>query len=177
MPERPPGTVAYISAGSSIEPMEHLDAAVVMLRESVNVLAISTVYRTPAIGRPDDPDFLNCVFQVEASMPPRALKFDVLRAIEAQLGREKSSDKYGPRRIDLDLVLYGEETIDEPDLKIPHPDVSRWFVRVPLLELSPMLDVHGLGLELQGSEGVESEQEKGEPLPGFTELLRRRLEE
>jgi len=177
MPEHAAETVAYISAGSSIEPQKHLAAAVAMLQERVSVLAISTVYRTPAIGRPRDPDFLNCVFQVKTSLPPRALKFDVLRDTEARLGRRKSPDKYSPRKIDLDLILYGEEIIDEPDLKIPHPDLSRWFVRVPLLELSPALDVPGLGLKLRDLDFVEAGQRQGTKVPEFTEWLRRRIEE
>jgi dihydroneopterin aldolase/2-amino-4-hydroxy-6-hydroxymethyldihydropteridine diphosphokinase len=177
MAENRSGTVAYVAAGASIEPETHLSAALTRLQERVDVLAVSTVYRTPAIGRPDDPDFLNCVFKIETVLPPRTLKFDVLRAIETRLGRVESIDKYAPREIDLDLVLYGDEILDEDDLKLPHPDLSRWFVRVPLLELSPGLDLGGLGNGALDGKGDKREQERGEAVPDFTELLRRRLRE
>ena len=166
MPDPPDREPAYISAGSSIRPRRNLTAAVDMLCDRVRLTAISMVLRTPAIGRPDDPDFLNCVLRAETPLGPRALKYEVLRPIEESLGGRRRSDRYGPRTIDLDLLLYGSRVADEDGLKLPHPDVSRVFVRAGLLELSP-----GLSLPPAGIEGAP-----GEPVPELTALLRRRLD-
>ena len=174
MPEQT--VIAYISAGSSVEPRRNLENAAVMLRETVHITGVSTVYRTPAIDRPNDPDFLNCVFQISTDVLPRALTFDVLRAVEDRLGRRRLRDKYAPRRIDLDLILYGDQTIDEPDLTIPHPDLSRWFVRVPLLELSPDVCVPGAG-RLRDLWPDDDERGQGSPVPDVTDSLRRRIVE
>jgi len=174
MPEQRQAVFAYIAAGSSIEASKHLDAAMTELRTAVDVTAVSTVYRTPAINRPGDPDFLNCVFQVRTTLSPRTLKFSVLHEIERRLGRIRSADRYAPRSIDLDLILLGDETCDEPDLTIPHPDLSRWFVWIPLLELSPTLSVPGLG-ELRKLGFVYPGQGRRHPVPHVTRLLQRRL--
>ena len=174
MPDHLHAVVGFISAGSNIEPRKQLDAATTMLLERVEVLAVSTVYRTPAIGRPDDPAFLNCVFQIRTALSPHVMKFEVLRDIERRLGRERKADKYAPRKIDLDVILYGAEAVDEPDLKLPHPDLCTWFVRVPLLELAPDIEVPGRG-RLRDIHVAEAPHERGQPLPDFTEQLRRRL--
>ena len=166
MPDRSPTVVAYISAGSSIEPRTNLLAATDMLRLQVKVKAVSTVRQTPAIGRPNDPDFWNCVFQVETSIPPRQLKLAVLHEIERAIGREPNEDRYAPRKIDLDLILYGQVVTDDPDLKLPHPDLSRPFVRAALLEIAPEFE----------PPGPAGDGELGAPLLDFTECLRRRLE-
>ena len=177
MPERAPLVVAYIAAGSNIEPRRNLAAAMDALRHEIDLTAVSTVYRTPAIDRPEDPDFLNCVFAAETAIGPRELKLDVLRGIEDSLGRQRGTDKYAPRRIDLDLILYGNAVIDEPDLKIPHPDISRWFVRVPLLELAGELELPTSGRKLSDLAGLDLEPRGAQPLAQFTESLRRRLRE
>ena len=161
-----PTVVAYISAGASIEPRGNLLAAMNMLRRRVKVVAVSTVRQTPAIGRPNDPDFWNCVFQVETSIQPRELKLEVLNATERAIGREPNADRYAPRKIDLDLVLYGQVVKDDSDLKLPHPDLARPFVRTALMEIAP---------ELNLSEAAGA-GELGSPLLDFTECLRRRLE-
>ena len=171
MPESPSNVVLYISAGSNVEPRKHLAAALDMLRDGLHVTGVSTIHQTPAIGRPRDPDFLNCVFQAETAMQPRAVKFDLLGPIEDALGRERGADRYAPRTIDLDLILYGRLIVAGPDLVLPHPDLARWFVRVGVLELSPGLEISGPG----ESSWDPAEKRTGEPLPDFTELLRRRL--
>jgi len=134
--------VAYVAVGSNVEPRTNIPAALRLLRRRVTVSAVSTFYRSAAVGpdgtpRADQPDFLNGVFQVRTPLAARELKFDVLRPIERELGRLRTADKYAPRTIDLDVLLYGESVIDEPDLSIPSPDLSRPFVAVPLLELAP----------------------------------------
>ena len=167
MPDKPPNVVAYISAGASIEPRSNLLTAADMLREHVNVTAVSTVCRTPAIDRSDDPDFWNCVFQIETSIEPRELKGEVLSTIERAIGRKSSADRYAPRAIDLDLVLYGQTVTDEAGLKLPHPDLARSFVRAAVLELDPARQLP------EASDMGEC----GEPLLEFTECLRRRSEQ
>lgn len=143
-----PQVTAYVAVGSNVEPRRNVPAAVELLRGQVEVCGVSTFYRTAAIGpdgqpRPGDEDFLNGVLAVRTARPARELKFDVLRTIEDRLLRVRSADKYAPRTIDLDLVLYGQAVIDEPDLRIPARDVDRPFVALPLLELAPELVLPG----------------------------------
>jgi len=175
MSEDAPAVVAYVAAGSSIDSRRNLTAAIDLLARRVDVLAISTVYKTPAIGRPHDPDFLNCVIKIRTAMPPREVKVSLLKGIENLLSRRRSHDKYAPRRIDLDLILYGDQVIDQPDLTIPHPDLARWFVREPLLELAPSAEMPGVGVKLRDYGLDQPAGNPGKPLPDFTELLRSRL--
>lgn len=130
--------VAYVAVGSNIQPEANIPAALDKLRRAARVTASSTFYRTAALDRPGDPDFLNGVWQIETDLSPHALKFDVLRRIEEELGRKRSADKYAPRTIDLDLIVYDNAAIAEPDLRVPDPDIrTRPFIALPLLELSP----------------------------------------
>ena len=98
----------------------------------------SSFYRTPAWGREDQPDFINAVALVETSLPPRAL-LDLLLAVEAGFGRRRvEGERWGPRTLDLDLLLYGDAVIDEPGLRVPHPHLhERAFALVPLLDVLP----------------------------------------
>lgn len=130
---------AYIAVGSNIEPERNISAALALLRDHVRVTAVSTFYRTAAIDRPDQPDFLNGVFAVRTAVGPRVLKFDILHGIERQLGRVRTTDKYAARTIDLDVVLYGQEVIDDPDLRLPDKDITRPFIGLAVLELAPGL--------------------------------------
>jgi 2-amino-4-hydroxy-6-hydroxymethyldihydropteridine diphosphokinase len=106
----------------------------------------SAVYRTPAWGRTDQPDFLNAVVELQTRMVPRVL-LDALLEIEQRFGRvRRAEDRWGPRVLDLDLLIYGEETLDAPGLSLPHPRLhERAFVLVPLAEIAPDLDVPGRG--------------------------------
>jgi 2-amino-4-hydroxy-6-hydroxymethyldihydropteridine diphosphokinase len=118
-----------------------------MARERVT--ATSTFYWTEPLGRPGQPRFLNGAWRVETERSARELKFDVLRPIESALGRERNADKYAPRTIDLDVVLYGDGMIEEPDLTVPDPDIrDRPFLAVPLLELAPELRLPDTGERL-----------------------------
>ena len=144
MSDPPAEVVAYVAVGSNIEPRRNIPAALTMLCERVVVSGVSTVYRSEAVGpdgrvQADAPDFLNAVFEVRTARGPAELKRDVLRPIEAGLGRTRGEGTYAPRTIDLDLVLYGDATIDADGLRIPAPDLLRPFVIVPLLELAPHL--------------------------------------
>ena len=137
--------VAYVAVGSNVEPRENIAAALGRLMRRVVVSGVSTFYRAPAVGPSgraeagEQDEFLNGVFELRVSCRARGLKFDVLRPIEAELGRVRSADRYAPRTIDLDVLLCGEEVVDEPDLRVPAPDIERPFVAVPLRELAPDL--------------------------------------
>jgi dihydroneopterin aldolase/2-amino-4-hydroxy-6-hydroxymethyldihydropteridine diphosphokinase len=127
---------AYVAVGSNIEPETNIVSALKLLRSEVEVTGISTFYRTRALNRPEQPDFLNGVLAIRTKIEPRELKYGVLRPIEEQLGRVRSEDKFAPRTIDLDIVLYGDRCVQDGDLHIPDPDIRRSFVGIPVLELA-----------------------------------------
>jgi len=140
---------AFIAVGSNIEPRRHIPDALDKLQGQARVTGVSTFYRTEPLGGRAQPAFLNGVWRLETAISPRALKFDVLRTIESELGRVRTTDKYAARTIDLDLILYGERIVDEPDLILPDPDMRvRSFIAVPLLEIAPDLVIPGTGERL-----------------------------
>ena len=114
---------AVVAFGSNIEPERFLPAAVRELARRVRLLAVSPVYQTPPVGAPGTPPFLNGALLVETSLSPRELRWQVLRPIEAALGRVRGEDPNAPRTVDLDLVLYEGRVCAEPDLELPAPDV------------------------------------------------------
>jgi len=130
----------YLSFGSNVGDREaNLRAAIDALPlVSVRVKQLSSIYETEPVDYLDQPWFLNCVVEAETELAPHAL-LEALRSIESQLGSQKQFAK-GPRKIDLDILLYGSETIDTPDLQIPHPRMHlRRFVLTPLAEIAPDL--------------------------------------
>ena len=132
--------IVYLSLGSNVGDREtNLHAAIAALTlAGVRVDRVSSIYETEPVDYQDQPWFLNCVLEAETDMQPHAL-LQALRAIESQLGSKKEFAK-GPRKIDLDILLYGSETIDTPELQIPHPRMLlRRFVLAPLAELVPTL--------------------------------------
>ncbi len=138
--------IVYLAVGSNVEPEENVVEALELLAHYVQIDAVSTFYWTEPVGRRDQPAYLNGVVQLQTSIPPRTLKFGVLRAIEADLGRIRTDDKYAPRTIDLDILLYGGAVVDEPDLRLPDPDItSRGFLIEALAELAPDLELPGTG--------------------------------
>ncbi len=128
-------TQAFIGIGSNVgDRLEFLRRAVDALRELGRVRT-SSVYETDPVGPPQDA-FLNAVASLETALRPHDL-LAALKRIEAELGRIPR-ERWGPREIDLDLLLYGDETIDEPGLSVPHPEMTkRGFVLVPLVEVAP----------------------------------------
>jgi 2-amino-4-hydroxy-6-hydroxymethyldihydropteridine diphosphokinase len=107
----------------------------------------SRLYRSPAWGVADQPDFLNAAVLLETALPPREL-LDELLAIEREAGRDRSAEavRWGPRVLDLDILLYGDRRIDEPGLRVPHPHLhERAFALVPLLEVWPEATIPGRG--------------------------------
>ncbi len=106
---------------------------------TTSVTAVSSLYETEPRIVEDQPDFVNACLRIETGLDPRKL-LDEMFTIEREMGRDRaaSSRDKGARRIDLDLLLYGDRIIDEPELEVPHPGVSeRRFVLVPLVEIAP----------------------------------------
>jgi len=134
-------TTAYLGLGSNLgDRLGYLRAAVAALAErGLPVTAASSVYESDALG-PPQPAYLNAVVVVSTDLAPREL-LAVLKSVEAELGRHHT-EHWGPREIDLDLLLYGDELVAEEGLTIPHPELTRRsFVLLPLLEIAPDLDL------------------------------------
>jgi 2-amino-4-hydroxy-6-hydroxymethyldihydropteridine diphosphokinase len=132
--------IVYLSLGSNVGNREgNLRRAIAALPLSgVQVKQVSSIYETEPVDYLDQPWFLNCVLEAETGLEPPAL-LEVLRSIESQLGSQKEFPK-GPRKIDVDILLYGDETIATPELQVPHPRMlERRFVLTPLAELVPNL--------------------------------------
>jgi 7,8-dihydro-6-hydroxymethylpterin-pyrophosphokinase len=109
-------------------------------------------------------------------MMARYLKFEVLRGIEAELGRVRTEDKYAARTVDLDIAIYGDAVVSEPDLRIPDPDIrKRPFIAVPLLELAPFLMLPDTGEALSSLASAKARADL-EPVSSFTARLRKKVE-
>jgi len=166
---------AFIGIGSNVEPAKNVIVAIRNLAQQIRVTGISTVYCTDALDHPDQPQYFNCVVEIETEVPPAQVKHGILRPIENKLGRERSDDKYAPRTIDLDLILYGDLAIDEEDIKLPDPDIlERSFLAIPLFELAPDLVLAGYNLRI-GEIAARFQQEGMRPLRDYTRLLRRKM--
>lgn len=130
----------YLSLGSNLGDREaHLRSAIVALPEAgVRVRRVSSFYETEPVDFTGQPWFLNCVVEGETELPPHDL-LNQLRALEKRPGGEKEFPK-GPRKLDIDILLYSDQTVAAPDLQIPHPRMTqRRFVLIPLAELAPNL--------------------------------------
>jgi 2-amino-4-hydroxy-6-hydroxymethyldihydropteridine diphosphokinase len=141
-------TRAYVGLGANLGDRERtLRAAVEALaaEEGIEVVAISTLRETEPVGVGEQPQFLNGAAALETTLSAREL-LDRLLEIEQRFGRVRIPGEHGPRTLDLDLLLYGGEVIDEPGLALPHPRLhERRFVLEPLAELVPGLVVPGRG--------------------------------
>jgi 2-amino-4-hydroxy-6-hydroxymethyldihydropteridine diphosphokinase len=134
---------ATLGLGANIAAEANLRAAVALLaaHAALTLTAVSPVYRTPPWGPVPQDDYLNAVATVETRLAPEAL-LDALQGIEARRGRDRSPDavRWGPRTLDLDLLLYGETVLESERLTVPHPRLAeRAFVLVPLCDLAPAL--------------------------------------
>ena len=144
---------AYVALGSNLGDRERmLELALERLRQEpgIDVVRVSSFRETEPVGFRDQPPFLNAVAALETSLPPRALLERQL-AIERSLGRTRDGQRFGPRTIDLDLLVYGDAVVQEPGLSVPHPRLAeRRFVLEPLAELDADLVVpsHGRVSEL-----------------------------
>jgi 2-amino-4-hydroxy-6-hydroxymethyldihydropteridine diphosphokinase len=139
---------AFVGLGSNLGDREsYLRRALELLRAEpgIDVVAVSSVRETEPVDYLDQPRFLNAAALVETDLAPRALLGRLL-AVELTLGRRREGVPLGPRTIDLDLLLYGDESVVEPGLVVPHPRLTeRRFVLEPLYELDPDLVVPGRG--------------------------------
>lgn len=138
--------VACLGLGGNLGDPVHAMAAALRLVNGdadTRVTAVSAVYRTPPWGKTDQPDFLNCAAMVATRRSPREL-LDLCLETERSLKRVRS-ERWGPRTVDLDVLVYGDAAIDEPGLAIPHPRMAeRAFVMVPLAEIAPDLSIGGV---------------------------------
>jgi 2-amino-4-hydroxy-6-hydroxymethyldihydropteridine diphosphokinase len=136
-------TRAFVGLGSNLGDRE--GTILVALSRLDRVVAVSGLRETDPVGFEDQPRFLNGVAALETELPPRAL-LDRLLEVERSLGRTRDGPRFGPRTIDLDLLVYGDLELDEPGLTIPHPRLhERRFALEPLAELAPELVVPGRG--------------------------------
>ncbi len=152
-------TRAYVGLGANLgDRSAMLRAALEQLaaEPGVSLVAVSSVRETDPVGPVDQPRFLNAAAALDTELSPREL-LDRLLGIERRLGRTREGPRFGPRTIDLDLLLYGEEWLDEPGLELPHPRLhERLFALEPLFELDPSLVVPGHGALSEIIAGLQS---------------------
>lgn len=138
-------TVAVLGLGGNIgDTRQFLAAAIDRLAgpPGIRVEAVSALYRTPPWGKTDQPPFLNAAARIETSLSARGL-LDAVLSLERQLGRERS-ERWGPRTVDIDILLFGDEAVDEPGLHIPHPRLTeRAFALAPLVDVMPEAQLSG----------------------------------
>jgi len=154
--------VAWIGLGSNLDdPCGQVNSAFAELGQlpQSRLKACSGLYRSAPMGPPDQPDYINAVAALETGLSAEAL-LTALQSIE-QAHRRVRGEHWGPRTLDLDILLYGDEVIDRPQLTVPHPGIGeRNFVLAPLAELAPALSIPGLGVvkvlrDAAGDAGLE----------------------
>jgi 2-amino-4-hydroxy-6-hydroxymethyldihydropteridine diphosphokinase len=151
----------FLSLGGNLgDPAKAMGAALRLIEADpvTDVVAVSALFRTPPWGKLDQPDFLNVAAEVMTGLAPRAF-LDLCLEAERRLKRERR-ERWGPRLIDIDILMFGERRISEPGLEVPHPRMSqRAFVLVPLVEIAPGLEIDGkpisFHLDAVGRAGIE----------------------
>ena len=145
-----PAMIAYVGLGGNVgavaDTLRQATRALDRLPET-SVAAVSRLYRTPAWGLEQQADFVNGVVALQTTLAAPAL-LQALLLIELEFGRDRQAGpRWGPRTLDLDLLLYGELTLEAPGLRVPHPRLhERAFALVPLLEIAPDISIPGQGL-------------------------------
>ena len=144
-----PPTRAFVGIGGNVGDVATTLAEAMWALDSLPQTSIrsqSRLYVTPPWGNTEQPPFLNAVVELQTRLAPRVL-LDLLLEIETRFGRDRSEgEKWGPREVDLDLLTFGDEQIDEPGMHLPHPHLhERAFVLVPLAEIAPSLEIAGVG--------------------------------
>jgi 2-amino-4-hydroxy-6-hydroxymethyldihydropteridine diphosphokinase len=142
-------TRAYVGLGGNVGDVEATMMEALLVIDGLpqtSIRAQSGFYRSSPWGRTDQDDFLNAVIELQTRLAPRVL-LDYLLEVETRFGRVRDqSDKWGPRTLDLDLLLFGEDILDLPGMHVPHPRLhERAFVLVPLAEIAAKLQVPGRG--------------------------------
>lgn len=139
---------AYVALGSNLDdPRAQVERALAALADlpQTRLVLRSSLYASRPLGPVEQPDFVNAVAGLLTGLEPAAL-LAALKELEVRLGRARPVVRWGPRRIDLDLLVHGSERSDADELKLPHPGIAeRAFVLMPLAEIAPELDVPGLG--------------------------------
>jgi len=139
---------AYIGLGSNLDgPGKQIETCFELLDgfRDTRLISHSSLYRSAPFGGIEQPDFVNAVAALLTRLPALELLAE-MQAIERKRGRERGGVRWGPRVLDLDLLVYSNEIIDEPELTVPHPGIAeRNFVLLPLRELAPELAIPGLG--------------------------------
>ncbi len=165
--------LAFISLGSNVEPEVNLPRAAARLAKLGSVTAFSQAYQNPAIGPQPAPDFVNAVAALETELTAIEIR-DRLRAIEAALGRRRTQNRFAPRPIDLDLLLLGSQSIDDPKLTVPDPDLlTDAHLAVPLAEIAPDLRHPLNGERMETIAARLRNTTTLTPRPDVTEELRR----
>lgn len=140
--------LAYVGIGSNLDdPVSQVDQAIERIQQSEHctVVARSSLYVTEPVGYDDQPNFINAVCQIATSLTPLSL-LNYLLQTEQKQGRVRTELQFGPRRIDLDLLLFAQESIEAQDLIVPHPRMhERRFVLEPLVEIDPLVEIPGKG--------------------------------
>ncbi len=157
-------TSAYIALGSNLaDPRQQIAQAFEALAglPHTRLVARSSLYRSAPMGPADQPDYINAVARLDTTLAPLAL-LDALQAIEQQQGRVRTGERWGPRTLDLDLLLFADTIIEDPRLTVPHPGLAqRNFVLYPLMEIAEQnLIIPGLGplsglLDACSADGLE----------------------
>lgn len=159
--------VAYLGLGANLgDRAATLRRALTLLAESLTVQRVSSLYETEPVG-PEQPLFLNATCQIETGLSPREL-LALSKEIEQKVGRSPQAERWGPREIDIDILLYANDVIEAPGLTIPHPRMlERAFVLIPLAEIAPDLTYPGRAETIGelaaaiGDEGVRKVAESG----------------
>jgi 2-amino-4-hydroxy-6-hydroxymethyldihydropteridine diphosphokinase len=139
---------AYVGIGSNLEtPARQVATAIGLLAEipASRLVSSSSLYRSTAFGGIEQPDFVNAAAALLTQLEPDAF-LEALQSIELRQGRDRNRVRWGPRVLDLDLLVYSGRTIDAPGITVPHPGIGeRNFVLLPLAEIAPELVIPGLG--------------------------------
>jgi 2-amino-4-hydroxy-6-hydroxymethyldihydropteridine diphosphokinase len=146
------GIIAYIGVGANLrDPLAQCREAIETINHlpGVTVLRVSSFYRTEPVGFVDQDDFVNAVCEIRVRLLPRQL-LTALKMVEQRMGRQEGC-RWGPRLIDLDLLIYGQDVIADGDLVVPHPDCHRRrFVLVPLCEIASYVIHPAFGISIRG---------------------------
>ena len=144
----PPGVVVWIGLGSNMgQAADQVEQAIAALTDApgLELTARSSLYRTAPVGNVDQPDFINAVVRASCRIGCYVL-LEALQKIEKRFGRTRDGERFGPRSLDLDLLMYADQTVSSPQLELPHPRMhERLFVLEPLTEIEGDITVPGRG--------------------------------